>query len=319
MLGGIGELLLGSFPRSFDLQLRCYSIPFFENADSQKINDLNHGGKILLPPSALDQLVRLNIEYPMMFKVSNERLDIPRSTHCGVQEFLAQEGCCYLPSWMMVQLLLKEGDSVHITYFSLPKATYAKFKPQSTDFLSISNPRAVLEVELRKFACLTKGDIIAVQYNDQVLEFLVMEVKPGNAVQIIECDMNVEFDAPEGYVEPQSQEPSGQNQKAQQPIGGSVSKGASTSSGFTAFGGSGHRLDGKSKASSASLKSEEKKENSLPELHVFNDYLPGELHFIRYEYKNRLCMEKELAKNDEKPGFVPFSGSGRAVGTSRRR
>lgn len=40
------------------------------------------------------------------------------------------------------------------------------------------------------------------QYNDQLLEFLVMEVKPGNAVSIIECDMNVEFDAPEGYVEP---------------------------------------------------------------------------------------------------------------------
>lgn len=29
-----------------------------------------------------------------------------------------------------------------------------------------------------------------------------MEVEPGNAVSIIECDMNVEFDAPEGYVEP---------------------------------------------------------------------------------------------------------------------
>lgn len=29
-----------------------------------------------------------------------------------------------------------------------------------------------------------------------------MDLKPGNAVTIIECDMNVEFDAPEGYVEP---------------------------------------------------------------------------------------------------------------------
>lgn len=65
-----------------------------------------------------------------------------------------------------------------------------------------------LEVELRKFACLTKGDLIAVLYNDQVLEFLVQEVKPGNAVSIIECDMNVEFDAPEGYVEPTAHRPS---------------------------------------------------------------------------------------------------------------
>lgn len=35
-----------------------------------------------------------------------------------------------------------------------------------------------------------------------MLEFKVMDLKPGNAVTIIECDMNVEFDAPEGYVEP---------------------------------------------------------------------------------------------------------------------
>jgi ubiquitin fusion degradation protein 1 len=29
-----------------------------------------------------------------------------------------------------------------------------------------------------------------------------MDVKPANAVTIIECDVNIEFDAPEGYVEP---------------------------------------------------------------------------------------------------------------------
>ena len=62
--------------------------------------------------------------------------------------------------------------------------------------------RAVLEVELRKFACLTRNDRIAVRYADQVLEFQVQELKPRNAVCIIECDLNLEFDAPEGYVDP---------------------------------------------------------------------------------------------------------------------
>lgn len=46
---------------------------------------------------------------------------------------------------------------------SLPKASYAKLKPQSVDFLQISNPRAVLEIELRKFACLSIDDRIAVR------------------------------------------------------------------------------------------------------------------------------------------------------------
>lgn len=103
----------------------------------------------------------------------------------------------------MEQLKLEEGALCLIEYTRLPRANYAKFKPQSPEFLNISNPRAMLEVELRKFACLTKGDIISVEYNDQVMEFKVMDLKPENAVTIIECDMNVEFDAPEGYVEPQ--------------------------------------------------------------------------------------------------------------------
>lgn len=36
-------------------------------------------------------------------------------------------------------------------------------------------------------------------------------MRPGNAVNIIECDMNVEFDAPEGYVEENSISSSNKN------------------------------------------------------------------------------------------------------------
>ena len=43
-----------------------------------------------MPPSALDQLTRLNIVYPMLFKLSNKKTD--RTTHCGVLEFIADEG-----------------------------------------------------------------------------------------------------------------------------------------------------------------------------------------------------------------------------------
>ncbi len=32
--------------RQFNTQLRCYSAPFFESADTHKINELNHGGKV---------------------------------------------------------------------------------------------------------------------------------------------------------------------------------------------------------------------------------------------------------------------------------
>ncbi|VDD93542.1 unnamed protein product [Enterobius vermicularis] len=268
--------------REFDLKLRAFSAPFAQAADTEKVNEINHGGKILLPPSSLDLLVRLNIEYPMMFKISNPE-DPSRVTHCGVLEFLAEEGRCYLPSWIMRQLCLNEGDVVRTVYVNLPKATYAKFKPQSTDFLSISNPRAVLEVELRKFACLTKNDIIAVEYNEQILEFLVMEVEPGNAVSIIECDMNVEFDAPEGYVEPSTTnahipfvKPSTPPPSARMPQG--TAAGDKT---FQAFSGSGFRLDGKGKGSNASLASTVSSEKNIFPIVVDTEYVPGKLTFVR--------------------------------------
>ena len=45
----------------------------------------------------------LHIEYPMLFKVENRRNS--RSTHCGVLEFIADEGMMYMPYWVRVVLL----------------------------------------------------------------------------------------------------------------------------------------------------------------------------------------------------------------------
>ncbi|KAK4015188.1 hypothetical protein OUZ56_030175 [Daphnia magna] len=166
----------------------------------QERQDVEKGGKIIMPPSALDQLTRLNIVYPMLFKLTNPREG--RITHCGVLEFVADEGKIYLPYWMMQNLLLDEGDLLNIESASLPVATFSKFQPQSEDFLDISNPKAVLENALRNFACLTSGDVVAITYNEKVYELRVLETKPGKAVSIIECDMNVEFAPPVGYSEP---------------------------------------------------------------------------------------------------------------------
>ena len=57
--------------------------------------------------------------------------------------------CCsnltaVLASTQMLQnLLLQEGDIVKLKSASLPKGTYVKLRPQSKDFLDITNPKAV--------------------------------------------------------------------------------------------------------------------------------------------------------------------------------
>ncbi|VDP27276.1 unnamed protein product [Echinostoma caproni] len=142
-----------------------------------------------MPPSTLGALTRMNVQYPMLFKLTNKQAN--RTTHCGVLEFVADEGNIYVPYWMLKNLLLEEGERVSVSNVSLKVASFARFQPQSCDFLDISNPKAVLENALRYFACLTVGDVIAISYNDNVYELKVLETKPDNAVTIIECDMSV--------------------------------------------------------------------------------------------------------------------------------
>ena len=54
---------------------------------------------VFLPASALHHLTRLNTVYPMLFKMTNRRTG--RSTHCGVLEFEADDGKCYIPYWVI--------------------------------------------------------------------------------------------------------------------------------------------------------------------------------------------------------------------------
>ena len=98
MPGGGGP---GGFPGfggqmfRFKEQYRCYSMVF----SSKTSEEIIHGGKIIMPPSALEKLARLNIVYPMLFKLSNSRQQ-SYSTHCGVLEFVAEEGRIYVPHWV---------------------------------------------------------------------------------------------------------------------------------------------------------------------------------------------------------------------------
>ena len=46
------------------------------------------------------------------------------------------------------------------------------------DFLDISNPKAVLEMTLRGFSCLTCGDCICLHYNNKKYYIDIIEAKP---------------------------------------------------------------------------------------------------------------------------------------------
>ena len=108
---------------------------------------------------------------------------------------------------MMQNLALEEGEIVNLKSASLPKGTYVKLQPHTTDFLDISNPKAVLETTLRNFSCLTVGDQITINYNNRQYFIDIVEAKPQPAISVIETDCEVDFAPPLDYVEPSRQPP----------------------------------------------------------------------------------------------------------------
>ena len=57
-----------------------------------------------MPPSALEKPSRLNISYPILFKLSNRAQD--HHTHCGVLEFVAEAGRIYIPHWVKMYMYM---------------------------------------------------------------------------------------------------------------------------------------------------------------------------------------------------------------------
>jgi len=284
--------------RPFNTQYRCYPAAMMPGAER---SDVEGGGKIIMPPSALDQLTRLNIVYPMLFKLSNKKTD--RTTHCGVLEFIADEGKIYIPYWMMQNLMVEEGGLIQVESATLPVATFSKFQPLSKDFLDLSNPKAVLEMRLRHFACLSKGDIIAINYNNKIYELNVLETKPAAAVSIIECDMNVDFEAPPGYEEPRVAPVPMEEEEPELDISQMLPE----QSGFIAFAGSGNRLDGKKKRTNSETEIQERQLKEYTRGIPDYNFEAGNIRFIRAR------KPKDSEEKENEDSFKAFEGKGQSL------
>ncbi|CAN0890459.1 Ubiquitin recognition factor in ER-associated degradation protein 1 [Linum grandiflorum] len=219
---------------SFEQTYRCYPASFIEKPQ------IESGDKIIMPPSALDRLASLHIDYPMLFELRNDAAE--RVSHCGVLEFIAEEGMIYMPYWMMENLLLQEGDIVRLKNVTLPKGTYVKLQPHTKDFLDITNPKAILETTLRNYSCLTTGDSIMVAYNNKKYYIDIIESKPAKAITIIETDCEVDFAPPLDYKEPEKPASSVPLGKAPSQVEETPEESVPK---FNPFTGAGRRLDGK--------------------------------------------------------------------------
>ncbi|CAG2164479.1 unnamed protein product [Oppiella nova] len=277
--------------RTFRQTYRCYSMAVYTGTEPRE--HVDRGGKIIMPASALHILTEREVVYPMLFKMRNAANPTSRATHAGVLEFVAEEGVVHTPYWLMKNLCLNEGDVVVVENVDLPVGTFARFQPQSPDFLDIHDPKAVLENSLRHMACLSAGDVVAIEYNDKTYELCVLEVKPASAVRIIECDLSVEFAAPVGYEVPKKV-------AADELDIGSMGKS------FVPFSGVGHRLDEKPMISDISDINDGQKvvpTRGIPDY----EYQMGTITF------NRNPKPIQSTKPQVITGFVAFQGEGKTI------
>ena len=157
-----------------------------------KHSEAEEGDKIILPQNALFKNQPSPNGSPLCFKISNPESQI--SLHTGVLEFSALTGSCYIPHWVMNQLCIDEGKSIQVeSVVDIPKATSIKLRLNGNTVLT--NPRALLEVKLRKFTCLTQGSWFCVSHLENLLYFDIIETRPDLVVCVVDTDCNLEFDA----------------------------------------------------------------------------------------------------------------------------
>ncbi|ORZ08350.1 ubiquitin fusion degradation protein UFD1-domain-containing protein, partial [Absidia repens] len=265
--------------RQFTECYRCYPIAMMQSGNERE--NVNYGGKIILPQSALEKLCK--------------------HTHAGVLEFIAEEGRAYLPQWMMQSLGLEPGQLLEVKNTTLPLGSFVKIQPQSTDFLDISDPKAVLENALRNFSTLTLGDTIQINYNDKIYEITVLTVKPHfeehAGISIVETDLEVDFAPPVGYVEP--------SRPVSTPSSMVNDQTTSTAKpGYAAFYGTGQSLRSKGKGSDL--------DSTKPSAFDANDNGPLNLPFGQLYFGYPVIPPKDKTDATDSSSNA-FSGTGQSL------
>lgn len=145
--------------------------------------------KIVLPDSVLQSLVAQTqtLPSPLTFKISNSRNS--KFTHVGVREFSGDEHKVVIPSVVADRLDLTPDQQVSINYAYLPKGSSVILEVEGE-----ADWKPMLESGLRQgYTAMTKGDIIVIEDG---LRCLVKDLKPEDAVCVVDTDMDLDIIEP---------------------------------------------------------------------------------------------------------------------------
>jgi hypothetical protein len=192
------------------------------------------GGKMALPPSALEEITKAsNPEFPLIFEIKQTqnhhhqddeektilKSDFPSSqssqssqsslhestlqshhlkkTYAGVSTFDALEGYALIPSWILRNCRVCDGDIISVRMVSLPKGELVTLQPHDpTSFLSMSQPKEALESVLRSYVALQTHDLLHVAFDQTLYTFTIVKTLPDLAIDIRDTDLRLEIQMP---------------------------------------------------------------------------------------------------------------------------
>ena len=194
MGGFLDPMMMDGPPRNFAGLWADSLKAFSAEAMADTPGMATQGDKIWLPQSVLSSIMSglrgSPVPSPMLFRMSLAGIDTPRYRHVGVTEFTAPEGTLYIPLWIMRAMGVSDGDEVVVESATLPKGTFCRLQPLSEEFAMIEDPKGTLEQAIRDgaFTTLTKGDAILVPVNGIEMEVYVVDLKPADAVSVIDTE-----------------------------------------------------------------------------------------------------------------------------------
>jgi ubiquitin fusion degradation protein 1 len=157
------------------------------------------GDKITLPVSALEELnpqhaFELGVfTFELSFQSKFVQTKVYKS-HCGVLEFTAEENTVGLPPKVARSLFQEEFiDTIQVKFVRLEKGKFASLQPKGQGFGKREiDFKQILERSLSQVhTTLTVGDILFLRHGRETFEVQVTELKPENAVNILNTDLEV--------------------------------------------------------------------------------------------------------------------------------
>lgn len=122
-------------------------------------------------------------------------------TYAGVATFDAVEGYVLVPSWILANLGgVSDGDVISVRMVSLPKGDLVSLQPHDPiSFLTLEQPKEVLETVLRSYNALQIGDRLNLTFDNHLHTFTVVTTSPASAIDICDTDLKLEISMPEGF------------------------------------------------------------------------------------------------------------------------